>query len=241
MCFDISSTKIKQLIEKNRTAKFYRDFEYEPFFHTNGFIYPTVSIIKMNDPKIIYPSVWGFIPEWGQADTKSFRKKYNTLNAKSETLLNSKMFQESAREQRCIIIADGFFEPHNRYDETIPYYCYIPSNKLEDGRDFFVFAGIYSETDNINSNCSIITTEANNFFSEIHNVKKRMPLVLNEELVGEWLDPNLSKNHISSILKEGFTKKEFNSHSISKSIYNRKKNTNNPNILDKVNYNTLFD
>lgn len=36
-----------------------------------------------------------------------------------------------------------------------------------------------------------------------------MPLVLNEDVVGNWLDPNLSKDNISSILKEGFTKKGF--------------------------------
>lgn len=64
----------------------------------------------MNEPGTIYPSTWGFVPEWGLSITKSLRNRYNTLNARSETLLSSKMYRESTRDQRCVIIADGFFE-----------------------------------------------------------------------------------------------------------------------------------
>ncbi len=241
MCFDISSTKIKQLIEKNRTASFYRDFDYEPFYHANGFSYPTISIIKMGEPNTIFPSTWGFVPEWGHEDLSSFRKKYNTLNAKSETLLTSSMYKESAREKRCLIIADGFFEPHKSNNTSVPYYCYLPTTEFEDGRDIFVFAGIYNELEENKPTCSIITTEANDFFSEIHNVKKRMPLVLNNDLVGKWLDDGLRDNHIVDLLKNGFTKKEFKAYSVSRNLYDRKRITNDPSILDQVEYNTLFD
>jgi len=171
MCFDISSTKIKQLVKKNQTASFYRDFDYQPFYHANGFTHPTISIIKIGEPQTIYPSSWGFVPDWGENNVSSFRKKYNTLNAKSVTLFSSNMYKESALEKRCLIIADGFFEPHKSYDTSIPYYCYVPSTEFIDGRDLFVFAGIYNELNDALS-CSIITTEANDFFAEIHNVKK---------------------------------------------------------------------
>ncbi len=240
MCFDISSTKINKLVKKNQNATFYKDFNYEPFFHYNGFLHPTVSIIKLGQPKTIYPSTWGLVPDWGLDDISSFRKKYNTLNAKSETLFTSNMYRESALDKRCLIIADGFFEPHRSYDESIPYYCYIPSSEFQDGRDVFVFAGIYNELNNTSS-CSILTTEANDFFSEIHNVRKRMPIVLDEGLKGEWLNEKLNKNQIAEIMKEGFTKKEFKAHSVSKALYHKKSNTNISSILDQVIYNTLFD
>lgn len=241
MCFDISSTKIKQLVKKNQTAIFYKDFDYQPFYHASGFTYPTLSLVKTNEPRIIYPSTWGFIPEWGQGNISGFRKKYNTLNAKGETLLSSKMFSESAKDQRCIIIADGFFEPHLSYGNKIPYYCYIPSDEYDDGRDLFAFAGVYSETDNHNSTCSIITTEANDFFSEINNVKKRMPLILQESLLKDWLDSNISEKQITEILKEGFTKKDFKAHSVNKNLYQRKNYINKETILNEINYKTLFD
>ena len=225
MYFDISSSKIKQLVAKNQTAIFYKEFDYQPFYHASGFAYPTVSIIKINEPEIIYPSTWGFVPAWGQAHLKDFRKKHNTLNAKEETLLTSKMFSESTQKQRCVIIADGFFEPHLSYGNKIPYYCYIPSDNYKDGRDLFVFAGVYSETENNNSTCSIITTEANEFFSEVHNVKKRMPLVLDDLLVEDWLNLDLNETEITSILKNGFTKKEFKAYTVSKKVYQKKVQT----------------
>ncbi len=240
MCFDISSTKIKQLVKKNQTASFYKDFDYQPFYHANGFGHPTLSIIKQGEPQTIYPSTWGLIPDWGLDDISNFRKKYNTLNAKCETLFTSNMYKESAIEKRCLIIADGFFEPHRSYDNSIPYYCYIPSNEFPDGRDIFVFAGIYNELDNASS-CSIITTEANDFFSEIHNIRKRMPLVLDENIKGDWLNEKINKNQITEIINVGFTKKEFKAHSVSKSLYQKKSNTNISTILDQVDYNTLFD
>ena len=240
MCFDISSTKIKQLFEKNRGATFIENFNYEPYYHSTGFLYPKVSIIKTGELQIIQPSTWGLIPDWGHNNISNFRKKYNTLNAKSETLLNSAMYKDNALENRCIILVDGFFEPHKSFDVTIPNYCYMPSIKFEDGRDIFAFAGIFNEF-NGHTSCSIITTEANAFFSEIHNIKKRMPLVLNENLVGEWLDSNISKNQISSVLKEGFTKKEFKAHSVSKSLYSKSINTNTSKIIEEVSYPTLFD
>jgi putative SOS response-associated peptidase YedK len=240
MCFDISSTKIKKLFEKNSGANFVLDFDYKPYYHSTGFLYPTVSIIKTGEPKSIYPATWGLIPEWGQNNIQNFRKKYNTLNAKSENLLTSKMYKENAEDNRCIILVDGFFEPHKWYDQTIPYYFYQPTNEFKDGRDIFAFAGIYNEFNNKFS-CSLITTKANDFFSEIHNVKKRMPLVLKEDLIGEWLSTNLSNNQISSILNKGFTDKKFKAHSISKSFYNKGINSNKASIIEKVTYNTLFD
>ncbi len=240
MCFDISSTKIKQMVKKNQNALFYKNFDYEPFYHANGFQHPTVSIIKLGEPHTIYPSTWGLVPDWGLDDVTSFRKKYNTLNAKSETLFTSNMYKESALEKRCLIIADGFFEPHRSYDESIPYYCYIPSTEFSDGRDIFVFTGIYNELSGVSS-CSIITTEANDYFAEIHNIRKRMPIVLDDNLKGEWLNEKINKSQITEIMNDGFTKKEFKAHSVSKGLYQKKANTNISSILDQVNYNTLFD
>lgn len=240
MCFDISSTKIKQLVKKNQNASFYTDFDYEPFYHSNGFTYPILSIIKIDDPHTIYPANWGFIPEWGEDDILSFRKKYNTLNAKQETLLSSNMYKESALQHRCLIVADGFFEPHRKFNDTIPYYCYIPSSKFKDGRDLFVFAGIYSET-NTQTSCTIITTEANSFFSEVHNVKKRMPLVLDDQIKFDWLDARLKTHQINDLMITGFTSKEFKAHSVSKALYQRKRFTNIASSLEPVSYNTLFD
>jgi putative SOS response-associated peptidase YedK len=53
-------------------------------------------------------------------------------------------------------------------------------------------AGIYdtwinSSTGNLIYSYSILTTHANQMMEKIHNVKKRMPVVLNEENAEKWL------------------------------------------------------
>ncbi|MBO2543771.1 SOS response-associated peptidase family protein [Salegentibacter sp. BDJ18] len=143
----------------------------------------------MDRPRAILPMEWGLVAPWGETDIIKFRNKYNTLNAKAQTLLTSNMYKEPARE-RCLILADGFFEPH--YEKisgpAIPYYCYLEDRKL------FSFAGIYNTYDRDYWAVSLITREANDFFAEIHNKKKWMPLVVVPNFEGEWLDPDLNDN-----------------------------------------------
>jgi len=240
MCFESSLLKKKRLIEEFFKANFTPSYYYEPYYHVSGFNYPELQIIKMDDPYTIHPATWGLIPSWGEKDITSFRKKYNTLNAKSETLLTSIMYQESAREQRCLIIADGFFEPHHINNISYPYYCFIPSENFKDGKDLFAYAGIYSEIDGGNYSCSILTTEANDFFSEIHNKKKRMPLIIDDSFTKDWLQPDLNDDHIDELMKTCFTNKKFDAYAVSRNLYKRGINHNHPGILTKVERNSLF-
>lgn len=240
MCYETSSTKIKEQMQDYAEAYFAVPLEYEPFFHRSAFGFPNLQIIKMDNIGEIYPATWGFVPEWSITNIHNFRRKYTTYNAKSETILTSGMYKRSAREKRCLIISDGFFEPHKVNGVSIPYYCHIPSKKYDDGRDLFCFAGIYSELGDEAYSCSIITTEANDFFSEIHNVKKRMPLVLDEGLKDEWLNDCLNEKNIEELMKHSFTSKEFSAHPVSRDLYKRDVDTNKPYILDPVSKDTLF-
>lgn len=240
MCFESSLIKKKRLIEEYFKATFIPSYYYEPYYHVSGFQYPELQIIKLDDPYTIHPATWGLIPSWGETDVSSFRKKYNTLNAKSETLLQSNMYQESARENRCLIIADGFFEPHHINNISYPYYCFIPSEKFEDGKDLFAYTGIYSELDDGTFCCSILTTEANEFFAEIHNKKKRMPLIIDDSYIKDWLQPDLTDSQINEILHSCDTQKKFDAYQVSRNLYKRGINHNHPGILKKVERNTLF-
>ncbi len=241
MCYETTSTKKAKQIEKHFNAEFQISDEYEPYFHKSGFSYSNLQIIKMNEAEKIYPAAWGLVPDWGSKDVSSFRKKYNTLNTKSETLFSG-LSKDSAMEKRCIILVDGFFEPHKKGGVSIPNFCYIPSKQYNDGRDLFAFAGIYSEIDKTSDSftCSILTTEANDFFEEIHNVKKRMPLVLDKELYHEWFNEGLDKENITELMKNGFTSKEFSAHPVSRDLYKRGLNTNQEYIIEHINKETLF-
>jgi len=241
MCYETTSTKKKNQIEEYFQKEFKIPLEYEPYFHQSGFSNPNLQIIKMDEPQSIYPSSWGFVPSWGMDDIPSFRKKYNTLNTKSETLFSG-LSKESALDKRCLIIVDGFFEPHKEGGVSIPNFCYIPSKEFDDGRDLFVFGGIYSELEKDTNlyTCSILTMEANEFFSEVHNVKKRQPFVIDEDLHDEWFNDELSKENVLELIKHGFTSKKFNAHPVSRDLYKRGLNTNKEYIIQEVQKDTLF-
>ena len=235
MCYETALTKSKKQVKEKFQRGFAFPDQYEAYFHRSGFTHPKLQIIKMEEPDSIYPAKWGYVPSWGMKDIFAFRKKYNTLNIKSETLFKG-LSKEAGTEKRCLIIADGFFEPHKSAGNSIPYFCYIPTNNFKDGRDLFAFAGIYSELedDSDSLSCSILTMEANPFFAEVHNTKKRQPLVLDEGLYQEWFDPNLKEENILELMKNGFTHKEFKAHPVSNDLYKRNIDTNKAYIIEAV-------
>lgn len=56
-----------------------------------------------------------------------------------------------------------------------------------------LMAGIYNPEGDIKT-CSMLTTEANTVMAEIHNIKKRMPVLLEENAIGDWFkNKNIKK------------------------------------------------
>ncbi len=60
------------------------------------------------------------------------------------------------------------------------------------GEEAFAFAGLWNtwtnkSTGEVLNTYTIITTAANELMSEIHNTKKRMPVILNPEMEKDWL------------------------------------------------------
>lgn len=225
MCYETSLTKTSKQITQHFGATMKIPELYEPWYHMSGFVHPNLFCIPQENPSEIYPMEWGLIAPWGERDVIAFRKEYNTLNAKAETLLSAKTYREPALNRRCLIISDGFFEPHHEAGKATPYYCYL------EGRKIFTFAGIYNEYKPNYWNCSLITTEANPFFAEIHNKRKRMPLVLDPEMEGEWLRHDLTENGLTELMQHAFIKEEFKAHPVTRDLYKRDIDTNNPDIL----------
>lgn len=228
MCYSISSRKKAVEIEKRFDAAFeYREV-YEPENVINGFAQSQVAIITQEEPNLIKPGLWGLLPSNMNESYRDFQKKYNTLNAKKETLLSSKLYAEPTKRKRCLIIADGFFEPHEFNGVKYPYFIQLKS------KGSFAFAGIYNEFGGHDVlTCSIITAPANDFMAKIHNVKKRMPVVLDKEFEWDWLSNQLTENGVMSLLNT-FTTEELEAYPISRDFY--KRNYNNYTILNKVNY-----
>lgn len=204
---------------------------YEPFYRANGFAHPNLYIIRQEEPDVIVPAQWGLIPPFGKNDPKSFYKKYNTLNAKSETVFKSNTYRHSIHDQRCLILADGFHEPHHVKNVSYPFFCHYPDDSV------FCFAGIYTalDEDSDQYSCSILTTAANKQFEFIHNRRKRMPLILDENYEEDWLS-DLTEPAIEDLLKTAFTTKEIEAYPISRDLYKRDIDSNNELAITKVDY-----
>lgn len=162
----------------------------------NGFEQPTMPVISNQNPDTIDFFQWGLVPNTiaSSNDASGFLKSYNTLNAKIEGALRSKIYSEPIQKQRCLVLASGFFEWQHERGRKIPYYISLDDDNL------FAFAGIWDrwidENGNETHTYSILTTQANELMAKIHNTKKRMPVILKTSLAKEWLSPTLYSNDL---------------------------------------------
>jgi len=193
MCFYFQQSKDATNL-KNRFKAKYSDDKISPMGSFNGFTYPKTPVITNEKIDEIELLNWGLIPNWSKDE--EIRKF--TLNARVETIKEKPSFRNSVNK-RCLIIADTFFEwqwldPKGKQKQK--YEIFI------ENKDSFVFGGLWSrwtnkETGEIKDTYTILTCEANKLMSEIHNSKKRMPLIIANEF--EWLngeDPILRNDNL---------------------------------------------
>ncbi len=149
----------------------------------NAFTFPLTPIITHRSPQEIELAQWGLIPHWAKDSTI----QTGTLNARIETLSEKPSFKHVIHN-RCLILADGFFEWQwldDKGKNKQQYLISMPDQAL------YAYAGLYSDwlnpvTHQTIRTYTIITTEANAMMAQIHNSKKRMPIVVANEF--EWLN-----------------------------------------------------
>jgi putative SOS response-associated peptidase YedK len=109
----------------------------------------------------------------------------------------------------------------------VPYFIYMPNHEP------FSFGGIYShwthpDTGEVFTTFSIITTEANELMSQIHNIKKRMPLIIQPKDREKWLAA-ITEAEIKELMQplpDGI----LQAHTISKLITTRGADNNVPEV-----------
>jgi putative SOS response-associated peptidase YedK len=185
MCFHSKQSKSAVEVENRFKAEIVKLEEFKPQDNINGFDFQKTPVIIDNQPNVIVQYNWGLIPSWAKDhDIRKF-----TLNAKIETLNEKPSFRNSINK-RCLVIANGFYEWQwldSKGKSKVKYEIGLPDEEL------FAFAGLYSEwidvaTGEIKNTYTIITTEANTLMSEIHNTKKRMPVILKPQDEQRWLE-----------------------------------------------------
>lgn len=122
---------------------------------------------------------WGLIPHWAK-DTKIGARM---INARSETVAEKPAFRDALQRQRCLVLADGFYEWQRTGATEAPMRVVIRTGEP------FAFAGLSSVWRDPDGNripsCAIITTAANDLLRPIHD---RMPVILPREIENFWLD-----------------------------------------------------
>ncbi len=203
----------------------------------NGFERPVMPVISSSNPNDIEYYQWGFVPSsiTSKSSADDFIKRFNTLNAKSETVRESQAFGNSIDGQRCLVLASGFFEWQHAKKQKIPYYISLTSENM------FAFAGIWDcwiDTDGEKHfTFSILTTQANELMSRIHNTKKRMPVILPADQLGVWLSTQINKSNVASYLNQ-LPSPDLEAHSI-RPFLTRETQELGDELLNPYDYNLL--
>ncbi len=152
-----------------------------------------ILIVVQDGKRLLIQSRWGFVPAW----SKDLSTGYKMINARAETLSEKSSFREAFEKQRCLVVADGFYEWKKEGMTKRPYYI-----RLKSGQPIG-FAGLYNiwrspEGEEICTS-TIVTTDANEMVRPLHD---RMPVITPPGKYDLWLDPTVSdKDVLASILK----------------------------------------
>jgi putative SOS response-associated peptidase YedK len=127
---------------------------------------------------------WGLIPSWAKEAAIGSKM----INARAESAAEKPAFREAFQHRRCLIPADGFFEWKKTGGRRQPMFVV-----RRDGAPM-ALAGLWERWRNPRGEdvetCAIITTEANSLLRDVHD---RMPVILDRDDAGRWLNPALQE------------------------------------------------
>ena len=252
MCYDIKASLEAQLSRarrKNDTQAVKEILEKLipltnlPIYHASGFSHPELLIYTDRFPEFPEVATWGLVPHWVRDEQELKKQWNNTLNARGETIFEKPSFRTSAKNNRCLIYVDGFYEHHHYNGKTYPFYIYRKDNQP------MALAGLWSEwknpdTGGILNTFSIVTTKGNALMAKIHNNPKllepRMPVILPTDLEDKWLNSindELDIKAIQELIRE-YPEDELQGHTVAK-LRGKEYTGNVETISEKVIYEEL--
>lgn len=193
MCGRKTLTKdMKSIIEELAIEEWENPDNYIPSYN----IAPTQNspILIDSGKRTVRAMRWGLIPSWAKDD--KFGAKM--INARIETLTEKPSYKNLLQRNRCIVIADGYYEWKRDGDKKLPYYLKNPDDEL------LTMAGLYDiwkqPDGNLLPSYTIITKDAQENLSNIHH---RMPVILTQGHLNTWLKTeNSSVSEALELAKE---------------------------------------
>lgn len=246
MCFNVSQTASKvELSERYHAAIDEYMLLPDSAFIFNAFEHPAITaVVSEENKRSLKAFSWGLIPAWIKTEEEAQQIRMKTANAMSETVFEKPSFRKAIKSSRCIVPVTGFFEWMHKDKKTFPHYIYPAQGR------FLNLAGIYETWVNQKSgeeitSVSILTTSANELMSQIHNVKQRMPVILNEDEMDVYLKKDAEKETLQKLFKPA-SEDLLKAHTISRLITSREKDPNTEELIKPYSYpdlniqNTLF-
>lgn len=174
-----------------------------------------IAIVINDNGRRLVKARWGFVPFW----SKDLATGYKMINARSDSVAVKRSFKSAFEKQRCLVVADGFFEWKKEGAIKKPYYIRLKS------REPFGFAGLYSDWHSPEGGkivtSTIITTDANSVLAPIHD---RMPVIVPAKVIVDWLDTGPGQSDKLLALLKPYPSELMESYEVSLKVNSPKNN-----------------
>ena len=190
---DNSDPELIPIIEEMRKAPLYNTFalkQVSPIV-AEGEIFPT-NVVPVIAPdkygkRTVYPMKWGYRLQKGQL----------LVNARSETAAEKPTFRNDWNRHRCIIPSSYYFEwKHVKNEDNLSGEKTSPEKYMfqTEGSTVTWMCGLYRIEDGL-PYFVILTKDA---VGDLQGIHDRMPLILPQEKINEWIDPRQVPENILS-------------------------------------------
>jgi len=244
MCYNTKLTSKVANLEKWLGVGLYpkqegaRELFDRPVYHNSGFLHANQLIIPEEAPDYLITAKWGIAPETVRPEELKtyYKEQYKVgqgLNAQSEKVFGYyyQYFNRAILHRRCIIPVDGFYESHK-----LPNKVSVPFHIKRKDEGILALAGIYSVLAGGLCTFTILTRKASSLFQELHNSKKRQPLILDENTTKTWLHKTTSQAQLKGLLSYECNTQQLDVYPISRDFNRTTVDTNVPGIVTKVDY-----
>jgi putative SOS response-associated peptidase YedK len=240
VCFTVNVNIVREELEERYGSELIDHDKYRPSYYYHAYSLPSMPVVCSDRSAGIRLFRWGLVPSWAADEQEAKEIMLKTFNARSETIASKPAFRESFASRRCLVPVRGFFEWQHMGGRKIPWYITLRDE------DIFSLAGIWDSwimQGGITLNSfSVVTTRANELMQEIHNTKRRMPVIIPAAAEDIWLSEGVNANDLS-LLMEPVSSKMLSAHTVSPLITNIRADRNRPELIMPYTYpvqGTLF-
>ena len=176
MCGRFTLTSTISAIKK--TFDIHNNLSLTPKFN----IAPTQYIVVIRTWGELDLMHWGLKPQWLNKSKAILKNKDGFINARAETVFEKPAFRHAVQKNRCLILADGYYEWKKIGNQKQPVYIKQKSGNV------FAFAGIWDkyigEEGVPYEGAALLTCEAS---PELKQVHERMPVILQSDDAMSWI------------------------------------------------------